>query len=77
MDELRCDAETRHSRADTSRLNGLLRSPFIRDDAAWQEEITAMQSSRVKCELEALNALGIEYLSHNFIIEAILSRDVA
>ena len=66
----------RHSKADTSRLNGLLRSQFIRDDAAWQQEILAMQTAKVKCELEALNALGIDYISTTFVIESILRRDV-
>jgi hypothetical protein len=35
-----------------------------------------MQESKVKCELEALNALGIDYLSSHFLIESVLRRDV-
>lgn len=64
------------SRFDREKVDSLLNQhPFIMVNKEYQEELKLMSEMGQKYELEALTANGINYLSTEFLLNCLLTRD--
>ncbi|XP_029911931.1 meiotic recombination protein SPO11 isoform X2 [Myripristis murdjan] len=55
------------TKRDESKLNSLLKRPYLTDQPEWQREMEVMQQSKVKAELQSLTAIAPDFLTSIYL----------
>ena len=76
IDELNLDDQLLESlsRNDLRKIDSMMQTPFILNNAEYRAELELMRSRGKKCELEALYSKGIDYFCI-YLERLLLSRD--
>nr|XP_046253382.1 meiotic recombination protein SPO11 isoform X1 [Scatophagus argus] len=61
------DSLIRLTKRDESKLNSLLKRPYLTRHPDWQKEMELMQQSKVKAEIQSLAAIGPDYLTNIYL----------
>ncbi|XP_070695056.1 meiotic recombination protein SPO11 [Pempheris klunzingeri] len=52
---------------DKSKLNSLLKRPYLTSQSDWQKEMELMQQSKVKAEIQSLAAIAPDFLTNTYL----------
>ncbi|KAM6977615.1 meiotic recombination protein SPO11 [Aplochiton taeniatus] len=52
---------------DQSKLTSLLKRPYLTSQPAWQREMELMQENKVKAEIQSLESIAPDFLSHVYL----------
>uniref|UniRef100_A0A8C6UYY5 DNA topoisomerase (ATP-hydrolyzing) n=1 Tax=Neogobius melanostomus TaxID=47308 RepID=A0A8C6UYY5_9GOBI len=55
------------TKKDETKLNSLLKRPYLQNQPDWQKEIELMQQSKSKAEIQALTAIAPDFLSSIYL----------
>uniref|UniRef100_A0A3Q3NI46 DNA topoisomerase (ATP-hydrolyzing) n=1 Tax=Mastacembelus armatus TaxID=205130 RepID=A0A3Q3NI46_9TELE len=61
------DALTPLSKRDESKLNSLLKRPYLTSQPGWQKEMELMQQTKVKAEIQSLAAISPDFLTSTYL----------
>ena len=60
---------------DRGKIASIARSPFVKEEQGWGDELDKMARDGWKMELEALSWIGVDYLSEKWLFQTIISGD--